>query len=119
VRLWKWKLQKFANELTKPITVCHLPPSTSKWNKIEHKLFSFISMNWRGKPLVDDETIVGLIGSTRTAAGLEVRPHIDNRIYAKGRKVSDAEMATIPIKPQAFHGQWNYTIKPQSWPREP
>ena len=119
VRLWKWELQNLANYLDKPVTVCHLPPSTSKWNKIEHKLFSFISMNWRGRPLVDYETIISLIGSTRNSKGLEVRCHIDTRTYEKGRKVSDAEMATIHIKPHEFHGEWNYTIKPQTWPREP
>lgn len=118
VRLWKLELQNFADKLNKPVMVCHLPPSTSKWNKIEHKLFSFITMNWRGKPLVDYETIVSLIGATRTATGLEVRCIIDRRVYEKGRKVSDAEMETLHIVPHEFHGEWNYTIKPRSWPRD-
>ena len=112
VRLWKLELQNLADELVIPITVCHFPPGTSKWNKIEHRLFSFIAMNWRGKPLVDYQTIVSLISATRTRKGLEVRCELDERYYEKGQKVSDAEMATINIHPHEFHGEWNYTIRP-------
>ena len=113
VRLWKLELQNLADELVIPITVCHFPPGTSKWNKIEHRLFSFIAMNWRGKPLVDYQTIVSLISATRTRKGLEVRCELDERYYEKGQKVSDAEMATINIHPHEFHGEWNYTIRPR------
>jgi len=112
VRAWKLELQGLANELRFPITVCHLPPGTSKWNKIEHRLFSFITMNWRGKPLVDHSTIVSLIGATKTTTGLTVSCRLDPRTYEKGRKVSDAQMKTINLHPHDFHGEWNYTIKP-------
>jgi len=110
VRLWKLEVQRLANELGIPITVCHFPPGTSKWNKIEHRLFSFIAMNWRGKPLVNYQTIVSLIAATTTAKGLVVRCQLDENTYEKARKVSDAEMAEINIKPHDFHGEWNYTI---------
>ena len=93
------------------VTVCHYPPGTSKWNKIEHKLFSFISKNWRGRPLVDLATVVHLIGNTRTSTGLEVRCVVDEKSYAKGIKVSDAEWAFLNIMPHQFHGEWNYTVK--------
>jgi transposase len=112
VRLWKLELQRLANELGFPVTVCHLPPGTSKWNKIEHRLFSFITMNWRGKPLVDYKTIISLIAATSTTTGLQVRCQLDHRTYEKGRKVSDAEMKTINLHSHDFHGDWNYTIKP-------
>jgi len=112
VRLWKIELQKLANELKLPITVCHLPPSTSKWNKIEHRLFSFISINWRGKPLRSYRTIVQLIAATTTDAGLKVRAELDERKYPKGVKVSDAQLAAVNLSRHAFHGDWNYTISP-------
>ena len=112
VRLWKVELQKLANELKRPITVCHLPPGTSKWNKVEHRLFSFITINWRGKPLRSYRTIVQLIAATTTAAGLKVRAELDDKKYPKGVKVSDAQLAAVNIAPHDFHGDWNYTISP-------
>jgi Rhodopirellula transposase DDE domain len=113
VRLWKIELQRFADEIKLPISVCHLPPGTSKWNKIEHRLFSFITINWRGKPLRSFRTIVQLIAGTTTDTGLKVRAEIDTRKYPKGVKVSDAEMAGINLSRHAFHGDWNYTISPR------
>lgn len=112
LRLWKRELQKLANELGLPITVCHLPPGTSKWNKIEHRLFSFISQNWRGKPLVSHEVIVNLIAATTTKNGLAVRCQLDTNNYPAGVKVSDKDMAEINVQPDIFHGEWNYTILP-------
>jgi hypothetical protein len=112
-RLWKKQLQEFCNKYGMEVTVCHYPPGTSKWNKIEHKLFSFISKNWRGRPLVDLATVVELIGNTKTSSGLEVRCEVDERSYAKGIKVSDAEFASLNITPHQFHGEWNYTVKSQ------
>ena len=112
VRLWKVELQKLANELKLPITVCHLPPGTSKWNKIEHRLFSFITINWRGKPLRSYRTIVQLIAATTTDAGLKVRAELDENKYPKAVKVSDAELAAVNLSRHAFHGDWNYTIAP-------
>ena len=97
-----------------PIAVSHFPPGTSKWNKIEHRLFSFISMNWRGKPLTSFETILNLISSTKTTSGLKVKAGIDTNIYPKGIKVSDAEMRMIDISRNEFHGDWNYTLHPQA-----
>jgi hypothetical protein len=114
VRLWKRELQVLACELGLAITVCHLPPGTSKWNKIEHKLFSFITQNWRGKPLVSYQTIVQLIAATTTRTGLNVKAEIDHAIYPAGIKVTDDEMAAINLMPHAFHGEWNYTITPKS-----
>ena len=114
VRLWKVELQKLAGELGLPITVCHLPPGTSKWNKIEHRLFSFITINWRGKPLRSYRTIVRLIAATTTATGLKVRAELDESRYPKGVKVSDAQLAAVNLSPHAFHGDWNYTIAPLS-----
>jgi hypothetical protein len=114
VRLWKRELQNLANELGIAVTVCHLPPGTSKWNKIEHRLFSFITQNWRGKPLVSHQAIVQLIAATTTATGLEVRSEIDTNIYPAGVKVTDDEMDAINILCHKFHGDWNYTIKPQA-----
>jgi hypothetical protein len=110
VRLWKWELQRWATRTGVTITVCHFPPGTSKWNKIEHRLFSYISTNWRGQPLASLAVIVSLIGSTRTATGLRVRCELDQGRYPKGRKVSETEMATIKLAPHRFHGDWNYTI---------
>jgi hypothetical protein len=114
VRLWKRELQALANELGIAITVCHLPPGTSKWNKIEHRLFSFITQNWRGRPLVSYQTIVQLIAATTTDAGLKVQCEIDPNTYPAGVRVSDAEMDAIIIQRHEFHGDWNYTISPQS-----
>jgi hypothetical protein len=113
VRLWKVELQKLADELKLPITVCHLPPGTSKWNKIEHRLFSFITINWRGKPLRSYRTIVQLIAATTTDTGLKVRAELDEHKYPEGVKVSDAQMAAINLSRHAFHGDWNYTIAPR------
>ena len=113
-RLWKRELQALANELGIEITVHHLPPGTSKWNKIEHRLFSFISMNWRAKPLVSYRVIVDLIGATTTGTGLTVRCELDTRRYPKGISVTDQEMAAINISRDDFHGDWNYTIRPNN-----
>ena len=113
VRLWKRELQLLADELGLTITVCHLPPGTSKWNKIEHRLFSFITQNWRGKPLVSYQTIVQLIASTTTRTGLNIKCTIDPNTYPAGIKVSDADMAAINLTPHKFHGEWNYTIAPR------
>ncbi len=112
VRLWKRELQTLANELGIAITVCHLPPGTSKWNRIEHRLFSFITQNWRGRPLVSYQTIVQLIAATTTKTGLKVRSEIDANTYPAGIKVTDAEMEEIRIRRHDFHGDWNYTISP-------
>jgi hypothetical protein len=114
VRLWKRELQTLADELGMAITVCHLPPGTSKWNKIEHRLFSFITQNWRGKPLVSYQAIVQLIAATTTNSGLTVQSEIDPNTYPKGVKVSDAEMDAINIRRHDFHPDWNYTISPKS-----
>ena len=113
VRLWKVELQKLADELGLTIVVLHLPPGTSKWNKIEHRLFSYISRNWRGRPLIDYRTIVELIGATTSTAGLIVRCQLDENLYPAGIKVSDEEMAELNILRDDFHGEWNYTIKPR------
>ncbi len=116
VRLWKVELQKLADETGLAISVCHLPPGTSKWNKIEHRLFSFISQNWRGKPLVSHEVIVNLIGATKTKTGLSVHCELDKNSYPAGRKVSDDELAQVKIEHADFHGEWNYTILPTNQP---
>lgn len=113
LRLWKLELQAMANETELTIAVCHFPPGTSKWNKVEHRLFSFISSNWRGEPLRDYETIVHLIAGTTTAKGLSVTCRLDHRKYPTGRKVTDEEMATVHITPHTFHGEWNYVIHPR------
>ena len=112
LRLWKLELQTFADETGLSLSVCHFPPGTSKWNKIEHRLFSFISSNWRGEPLRDYETIVNLIANTTTAKGLTVTCRLDRRKYPTGRKVTDEEMKRIHLERNRFHGEWNYTIKP-------
>jgi len=112
LRLWKWELQKFADETGRALAVCHFPPGTSKWNKVEHRLFSFISSNWRGEPLRDYETIVNLIARTTTAKGLKVICRLDRRKYATGRRISDDEMQHINLERDRFHGDWNYVIKP-------
>lgn len=113
VRLWKVELQKLANETGLSISVSHLPPGTSKWNKIEHRLFSFITQNWRGKPLITHEVIVNLIAATSTKDGLQVRCQLDTNSYPKGIKISDEMMANVSIERDSFHGEWNYTISPK------
>jgi hypothetical protein len=114
LRLWKVELQKLADELGLSITVCHLPPGTSKWNKIEHRLFSFITINWRGKPLRSYKTVVELIGSTTTKTGLKVRAELDEGKYQKGIKISDEQLMAVHLNRHSFHGEWNYTIAPRS-----
>src|SRR5919199_4096548 len=114
VRLWKWELQQLADATGVTISVCHFPPGTSKWNTIEHRLFSCITQNWRGKPLVSYAVILSLIAATRTATGLTVESVLDVASYPTGRKVTDAEMATLNIERDAFHGEWNYTIAPRA-----
>ena len=111
VRLWKIALQRFANESGLRLSVCHFPPGTSKWNKIEHRMFSFISMNWRGKLLISHEVIVNLIGSTTTRNGLTVSAELDTNRYEKGIRISDEELAAVNLKKAAFHGEWNYSIE--------
>ncbi len=113
LRLWKLEIQRLADQTGLAITVCHFPPGTSKWNKVEHRLFSFISSNWRGEPLRDYQTVVRLIASTTTAKGLTVSCRLDRRRYTPGRKVSEEEMASINITPARFHGEWNYVIRPR------
>ena len=112
IRLWKKELQRLANDTGLEITVSHFPPGTSKWNKIEHRLFSFITMNWRGKPLVSHEVIVNLIASTRTMGGLSVKCELDTNKYEKGVKVTNQELKKIKLDRHDFHGEWNYTISP-------
>jgi Rhodopirellula transposase DDE domain len=112
LRLWKLELQRFADETGLSLCICHFPPGTSKWNKIEHRLFSFISSNWRGEPLRDYETIVSLIAKTTTAKGLKVSCKLDRRKYPTGRRVTDEEMKRVNVKPDKFHGDWNYVITP-------
>lgn len=114
VRLWKWELQQLANETGLEISVCHFPPGTSKWNKIEHRLFSFISQNWRGKPLISHEVIIDLIAATTTASGLAVKSKLDTNIYPAGLKVSDQQMAELQLRRDRFHGDWNYSLLPKS-----
>jgi hypothetical protein len=113
LRLWKWELQRLADALQLPIAVCHFPPGTSKWNKVEHRLFAFISSNWRGEPLADDATVVHLIAKTTTTTGLTVSCRLDRRRYPIGRTVSEAEWAQINLLRDAFHGDWNYAIRPR------
>ena len=114
VRLWKVELQRLSDELGCSITVCHFPPGTSKWNKIEHRLFSFITQNWRGKPLISYEVIVSLIQGTTTNAGLRIQCALDKNTYPKGIKITDGELFNVNLKTHSFHGEWNYTIKPKS-----
>lgn len=115
-KLWKFELQKLADEIGKSISVCHFPPGTSKWNKIEHRMFSFISQNWRGRPLVSLQTIVELIGNTKTKTGLKIYTSIDKNHYETGIKISDEEFESINIERSKFQGNWNYTIRPHSIP---
>jgi hypothetical protein len=112
-RLWKVELQKLADELGLTISVCHFPPGTSKWNKIEHRLFSFISMNWRGRPLLSYEVIVSLIGATRNETGLRVEAELDTSTYETGIVVTPEEFASVRLQRDDFHGEWNYTITPR------
>ena len=114
LRLWKLELQRLADDTGLALSICHFPPGTSKWNKIEHRLFSFISSNWRGEPLRDYETIVNLIANTTTAKGLTVTCRLDRRKYPTGRKVTDAEMREVNLERNRFHGDWNYVIRPRS-----
>ena len=114
VRLWKWELQKLADETELAITVCHFPPGTSKWNKIEHRLFSLISQNWRGKPLVSHEVIVNLIAATTTKTGLTLKSELALTRYPRGVKVSDSQMSEMRLRRDEFHGEWNYSILPRS-----
>lgn len=113
LHLWKREIQTFSNQEGISVTVCHFPPGTSKWNKIEHRLFSYITKNWRGRPLLDYETVVNLIAATKTKAGLTVKVRFDKRVYNKGIKVPPEELEKINIKKHKFHGEWNYTINPQ------
>jgi hypothetical protein len=113
VRLWKTELQRFADETGLEISVCHFPPGTSKWNKIEHRMFSYISQNWRGKPLVSIETIVNLIGATKTKKGLTIQTSVDTNEYAKGIKITDKEIESLSLERKAFHGEWNYILHPR------
>jgi hypothetical protein len=113
-RLWKFCLQELANETGLQITVCHFPPGTSKWNKIEHRMFCHITENWRGRPLVSRAVIVNLIGSTKTREGLRVRAELDTNTYEKGIKVTKQEMESVRLEQDKFHGNWNYTIKPST-----
>jgi hypothetical protein len=112
-RLWKVELQKLATEMNFTIHVRHFPPGTSKWNKIEHRLFSYISRNWRGKPLIDRATVVSLIANTKTKTGLTVQAMLDENTYETGKKISDAELAKVNLHPESFHGEWNYRIEPK------
>jgi len=113
-RLWKVELQKLADATGLKITVCHFPPGTSKWNKIEHRLFSFMSLNWRGKPLISHEVIINLITATTTSTGLKVYAQLDDRPYPKEIEVTDQELATVNITRNPFHGEWNYTVAPST-----
>jgi hypothetical protein len=113
VRLWKVELQRFADATGLEVTVCHLPPGTSKWNKIEHRLFAHISMNWRGRPRTSHEMVVDLIGATTTRTGLRVQAERDVGVYPTKVNVSDEEMARLRLRPHPFHGEWNYTLAPR------
>ncbi|HEY5393253.1 MAG TPA: ISAzo13 family transposase, partial [Hanamia sp.] len=112
-RLWKTELQVLADEIGKEINVCHFPPGTSKWNKIEHRLFSHITMNWRARPLTSIQLVVDLIASTKTSKGLKVKSRLDSVVYEKGIKISDEELAKVNMIKDDFHGEWNYIIKPK------
>jgi DDE family transposase len=112
-RLWKWCLQGLADRTGLRLSVCHLPPATSKWNKIEHRMFCHITQNWRGRPLVSHEVVVQLIGSTTTEKGLHIKAELDLRSYELGRKITDEDMKAVRLQPARFHGDWNYTIKPK------
>jgi hypothetical protein len=113
LRLWKTQLQQLANDSRLRISVCHLPPGTSKWNKIEHRMFAYITQNWRGRPLISHEVIVNLIGNTTTQTGLHIHVELDNNHYATGKRITDQEFAQVQIERDSFHGEWNYTIVPR------
>ncbi len=113
LRLWKTELQQLADQTGLQIQVCHFPPGTSKWNKIEHRLFSFIARNWRGESLISRQVIISLIGATTSTTGLKVYARLDENVYERGIKVSDADLAAVNLHPDPFHGESNYTIKPQ------
>jgi hypothetical protein len=117
LRAWKSELAAFAADTGLTVTVCHLPPGTSKWNKIEHRLFSAITMNWRGRPLESHEVIVDLIGATTTRTGLTVHAELDPASYPKGVKITNRQMAALPMTRHDFHGDWNYTLTPNPTPR--
>lgn len=110
-RLWKWELQRVADSAGLNISVCHFPPGTSKWNKIEHRMFSYITMNWRGRPLTSLAVIVSLIAATSTQQGLRIRCELDKRSYPKGRPVTDEQLASVNLRRDSFHGDWNYAIR--------
>lgn len=112
-RLWKWELAKFAREAGLIVSVCHFPPGTSKWNKIEHRMFCHITMNWRGKPLVSHEAVVNLIGNTKTRSGLTIRSELDKKSYPKGQKITKEQVESLSMKRDVFHGEWNYSLFPQ------
>jgi hypothetical protein len=112
LRLWKWELQRLADETCLEISLAHFPPGTSKWNKIEHRLFSFITQNWRGKPLISHEVIVNLIAATTTRTGLRVQSALDSNTYESGIRISKQQMEELNIRRDEFHGEWNYTIVP-------
>ena len=116
VRLWRVQLQKLADELAMAIEVCHFPPGTSKWNKIEHRMFCHITQNWRGRPLLSREVVVNLIGNTTTATGLRIRAELDENSYEAGIKVSDQELAELALERDEFHGEWNYKLTPRTMP---
>ena len=116
-RLWKYELQRLADETGLSIGICHFPPGTSKWNKVEHRLFSCITQNWRGRPLVSHQVIVSLIAATRTSTGLSVTCQLDTNTYPTGVKVSDAQLAQVNLHPESFHGEWNDLIKPRQQDR--
>ena len=113
IRLWKTQLQQLADETQLRISVCHLPPGTSKWNKIEHRMFAYITHNWRGHPLTSHEVIVNLIGNTATQTGLHIRAELNTNSYPTGKRVTDEQFATLRIERDSFHGEWNYTIVPE------
>ena len=113
-RLWKVELQQLADEIGLHISVCHFPPGTSKWNKIEHRMFCHITENWRGRPLVSREVVVNLIGHTTTKTGLAIRSELDENRYPTGREVTAQQMESLAIKQDKFHGEWNYTIQPRA-----
>ena len=114
VRLWKWELQQLADETGLEISVCHFPPGTSKWNTIEHRLFSYISQNWRGKPLISHEVIINLITGTTSKTGLAVKSALDTNSYPAGVKISNQEMTKLRLKRDVFHGDWNYALLPRT-----
>jgi hypothetical protein len=117
--LWHLQLQKLADELQMTIEVCHFPPGTSKWNKIEHRMFCHITNNWRGRPLISREVVVNLIGNTTTAAGLRIQSQLDDRAYALGIKVTQQELADLDMKRDEFHGEWNYRFVPRTHNQTP